>query len=309
MIYSVGQVVFDRISTLKHFPKPNSTSYIQGYHELFGGAAGNAAVVCSKLGQKTSLVSFVGEDFRGSAYERHLKLNGVKLTHLKTVKGGLTPRAFMFNDSRGRQMSFFYWGVAELFHRAPVPKLKMGKNDIVHIANGDPDFNRRVAKEYPGVSFDPGYDIIAYGKRELEGVIKNTKLLTCNEFEMGRILKLLRMESREELFQFPVEYIIVTKGAKGSSVTTRECSFDVPAVKARFVDPTGAGDSFRAAFLSAFLRGENLEMCAKLASSVASFIVEKYGAQTNIPTWSEAVARLSRSERETPHSSEVGACH
>jgi sugar/nucleoside kinase (ribokinase family) len=125
-------------------------------------------------------------------------------------------------------------------------------------------------------------------------VLKNAKFLTCNEFEVKRILQLLKMRKRDELFSFPLEYIIVTYGAKGSSVMTRERSFDVPVVKANLIDPTGAGDSFRAAFLVAFLKGEELEMCAKIASSVSSFIVEKYGAQTNIPTWKEAIARLRK---------------
>ncbi|NYZ78915.1 carbohydrate kinase family protein [Candidatus Micrarchaeota archaeon] len=294
MIYTAGQVVFDRISNLKHFPKLNSTSYIQEYHELFGGAAGNAAVVCSKLGQKASLVSFVGEDFRGSAYEKHLKLNGVDLTNLRIVKGGLTPRAFMFNDSGGRQMSFFYWGVAEQFSSAPIPELRFGSNDIVHLANGNPDFNIRFARKYPGVSFDPGYDIVAYGKKDMERILKNTRLLSCNNFEMSRILKLLGMKNKEELFSFPVECVVITRGKDGCSVTNREESFTVPAFKARFVDPTGAGDAFRAAFLSALLKGESLEMCARIASSVASFIVEAYGAQTNIPTWKEAMERLNK---------------
>jgi len=294
MIYSVGQVVYDSIGEVRRFPQPNSTTYIKRYSELFGGAAGNFSAVCSKLGHKASLVSFVGEDFRDSSYERHLGLNKVDLTHLKIVKGGQTARAFMFNDSGHRQMSFFYWGVSELFHAAPAPKFRMGKNDVAHLANGDPGFNMRVARRYPGVSFDPGYDIIAYGKKELEGVLKNTRFLTCNEFEMRRILALLGMRGKEELFSFPPEYIIVTRGARGSSITTRDRSFDVPAVRARFVDPTGAGDSFRAAFLTAFMRGEELEMCAKVASSVSSFVVEKYGAQTNIPTWKQAVDRLRK---------------
>jgi sugar/nucleoside kinase (ribokinase family) len=294
MIYSVGQVVYDNISFLEHFPKPNSTSYIRRYDEFFGGAAGNVAVVCSKLGQRASLVSFVGEDFRGSSYERHLKLNRVDMTHTKIVKGGRTSRAFMFNDSKGRQISFFYWGVAELFRKAPIPKLRVGKNDIIHLANGNPEFNIRFARKYPGVSFDPGYDIIAYGRKELKEILKNAKFLSCNKFEMERILKLLKMRRKEELFSFPLEYVVVTRGREGSFVASREESFDVPAVRGKLVDPTGAGDSFRAAFLSAFLKGESLEMCAKIASSVASFITEEYGAQTNIPTWEEAVARLKK---------------
>ncbi|QLJ53476.1 MAG: Sugar or nucleoside kinase, ribokinase family [Candidatus Fermentimicrarchaeum limneticum] len=295
MIYVVGQVVFDSISELKQFPKPNSTSYIKRYGKFFGGAAGNVAAACSKMGQKASLVSFVGEDFKGSAYEKYLKSNRIDMTHLKIVKGEKTPHAFMFNDSAGRQMSFFYWGSAEMFHTAPIPKLRFGRNDVVHLANGSPNFNMRFARKYPGVSFDPGYDIVAYKKEDIEGVLKNTRILSCNEFEMSRILKLLRLKRREELFAFPVECIVVTKGKRGSSVATRDESFEVPAIKAKLVDPTGAGDSFRAAFLSAFLRRESIETCAKIASSVASFVVEKYGAQTNIPTWKEAAERLRES--------------
>ncbi len=294
MIYAVGNVAFDYIGDTKKFPNPNSNAYITGYFDLFGGAAGNFCAVCSKLGHESSLVSFVGEDFRGSAYEKHLKEIGVDIIKLKLVKGGQTARAFMFNDSRGRQISFFYWGVAELLAKAHLPELKIGKNDIVHLANGNPYLTSRIAKKYPGVSFDPGYDIHAYRREELEIVLKNAKFLTCNEFEIKRILQLLKMRKRDELFSFPLEYIIVTYGAKGSSVMTRESSFDVPIVKANLIDPTGAGDSFRAAFLVAFLKGEELKMCAKIASSVSSFIVEKYGAQTNIPTWGEAVARLRK---------------
>lgn len=294
MIYVSGNVAFDYIGDTKNFPNLNSNAYIEGYFDLFGGAAGNFCTVCAKLSHKSALFSLVGEDFRGSAYERNLRKIGVDLTNLRVIKGSKTARAFMFNDSKGRQIAFFYWGAAGLFSKTSIPDLKMGKNDILHLANGDPHFISRLAKRYPGVSFDPGYDIHAYHREELEEVLKNTKILTCNEFEIKRILQLLRMRRREELFSFPLEYIVVTYGGKGSSLTTREQHFEVPVVKAKLADPTGAGDSFRAAFLVALLKGEELEMCLKIASSVSSFIVEKDGAQTNIPTWNQAIARLRK---------------
>jgi sugar/nucleoside kinase (ribokinase family) len=293
MIYVVGNVAFDYIGDTNKFPNPNSNAYITGHFDLFGGAAGNFCTVCSKLGHESSLVSFVGEDFQGSAYEKNLKKIGVDITNLEVVKGSQTARAFMFNDSRGRQVAFFYWGAAGLLAKARLPELKLSKNDIVHLSNGSPYLTSTTAKKYPGVSFDPGYDIHAYNRKELETVLKNAKFLTCNEFEIKRILQLLKMRERAELFSFPgLEYIIVTYGAKGSSVMTRERSFDVPVVKAKSIDPTGAGDSFRAAFLVAFLKGEDLKTCARIASSVSSFIVEKYGAQTNIPTWKQALERI-----------------
>ena len=67
---------------------------------------------------------------------------------------------------------------------------------------------------------------------------------------------------------------------------------DIEAIYKPAVDPTGAGDSYRAAFLSKFLNGYSLEECAKFASSVSSFIVEKKGCQTNIPSLVEATNRM-----------------
>ncbi len=58
---------------------------------------------------------------------------------------------------------------------------------------------------------------------------------------------------------------------------------DIDAIIRDTVDPTGAGDSYRAGFLNAYLKGEDLETCGKFASSVASFVVEAEGCQTNVP--------------------------
>ncbi|MEM3690434.1 MAG: carbohydrate kinase family protein [Candidatus Micrarchaeia archaeon] len=295
MIYSVGQIVFDYIFHVRNFPKTNSTTYIQSYDGFFGGAAGNFAVVCSKLGEKASVVSFVGDDFKNSAYEKHLKKQEVDLTNLKVVEGERTARAFMFNDSKGRQSSFFFWGAASRFQNAPIPYLKLREGDVVHLANGSPEFNIRFASKYPGVSFDPGYDIVAYGRKEIQEILEKTTFLSCNEFELRKIMRLVGVREAAELFSFPLQFIVVTKGRRGSSVITPNERFDVPAVKGELVDPTGAGDSYRAAFLTAFLRGESLERCARIASAVASFVIEKHGAQTNIPTWKQALAKLNSS--------------
>ena len=67
----------------------------------------------------------------------------------------------------------------------------------------------------------------------------------------------------------------------------------IDAIPTEAIDPTGAGDSYRAGFLSRFLNGESLEESAKFASSVSSFIIQHQGCQTNMPTFDEAFERMS----------------
>jgi sugar/nucleoside kinase (ribokinase family) len=57
------------------------------------------------------------------------------------------------------------------------------------------------------------------------------------------------------------------------------------------VDPTGAGDAYRAGFLLALTRGYSLSTCGKIGSTVASFAVQTRGCQTGLPTWEEMKAR------------------
>ena len=87
--------------------------------------------------------------------------------------------------------------------------------------------------------------------------------------------------------------IVKTCGANGSEIYSNNEKIKIDAIVREAVDPTGAGDSYRAGFLSRFLNGESLEQSAKFASSVSSFIVEQQGCQTNMPTFDDAFDRMS----------------
>lgn len=77
-------------------------------------------------------------------------------------------------------------------------------------------------------------------------------------------------------------------GEKGSYIHFPNClSYHIDSVYRPAVDPTGAGDSFKAGFWYGYLNGKSLNECIEYASTIASFIVEKQGSQTNIPTIDE----------------------
>jgi sugar/nucleoside kinase (ribokinase family) len=49
--------------------------------------------------------------------------------------------------------------------------------------------------------------------------------------------------------------------------------------KGESIDPTGAGDAYRAGFLYGYLRQWELAKCGQLGATVASLIIEHHGTQ------------------------------
>jgi len=284
-LLAIGHTAFDYIIQVKDFPQPNSSTAINKMKTLFGGAAANVAVVASSLGLKSSLVSAVGIDFIGSDYQE--KLNNLKIDteNMIVIDDEKTPTAFVLTDSNNDQISYFYWGAASQFKSSEPPHRTINRVDAVHLATGDPGFNRRsglVAHEAGKlISFDPGQDLHMYSKNELESVIKICNILFGNHHEIKRIQETLKMDIKD-LIKFGPDIVVTTHGKDGSSIHTDK-EIKIEAIIRETVDPTGAGDSYRAGFLNAYLKGEPLETCGKFASAVASFVVEAEGCQTNVP--------------------------
>ena len=261
-----------------------------------GGAAANVALVGAKLGLKTSLVSAVGGDFKKSNYYEIMESLDVDTDSLIIVPGETSPTAFVLTDENDDQISYFYWGAAKEFASSKVPTQAISNAEAVHLATGDPHFNWKCSEEAKRqellVSFDPGQDLGMYDTDKLRDVITNTTILFGNHYEIERILESLEVDL-DGLREIGPKIIVKTCGANGSEIYSNNDKIKVDAIVREAVDPTGAGDSYRAGFLSRFLNGESLEQSAKFASSVSSFIVEEQGCQTNMPTFDDAFDRMS----------------
>ncbi|HJX69538.1 MAG TPA: PfkB family carbohydrate kinase, partial [Dehalococcoidia bacterium] len=70
---------------------------------------------------------------------------------------------------------------------------------------------------------------------------------------------------------------------------------DIPAIKPkRVVDPTGAGDAYRAGLIKGMIQGKSIEECAMMGSVCASFAIENRGTQEYTFTLEEFRERLNR---------------
>ena len=295
-LLAVGHTALDYIITVDEFPKANNSAPMKTMKNLNGGAAANVAMIGAKLGMKTGLISAVGCEFIDSHYHKNMQKLGVDTEALIISQEENTPTAFVMTNNNQDQISYFYWRAGKEFHDSTVPRDKIKEFKAVHLATGDPHFNCKagiVAKEEERlVSFDPGQDLGMYSPKKLKEVISNVNILFGNHHEIKRIQDSLEVDING-LMDLGPEVVLMTCGSKGSIIySLDEGKIDVESIFRPAVDPTGAGDSYKAGFLSQFINGASLEEAAKFASSVSSFVVEKQGCQTNMPTHDEAYNRM-----------------
>lgn len=295
-LLAIGHSAHDYIIRVSEFPKTNFSAPILNMKTFNGGAAANVACVGANLGLKTSLVSAVGGEFKKSDYYEHMKNLDIDTDSLIIVPGESTPTAFVLTNDNEDQISYFYWGAAREFTESKIPTSAISNVEAVHLATGDPNFNWKCSIEAKNndklVSFDPGQDLGMYDTKKLKDVIENTTILFGNHHEIERILNSLEIDING-LKELGPKIIVKTCGANGSEIYSKDEKIKIGSILKEAVDPTGAGDSYRAGFLSRFLNGESLEESAKFASSVSSFIVEEQGCQTNMPSFDDAFKRMN----------------
>ena len=285
MITIVGHTAIDHICKVPVFPERHGSVPVVDHKVYYGGGAANIAAGIAKLGGDCELLSAVGDDFRGSEYDHWMDSLGVSKRFI-VVEGKRTATCFLFNDKAGDQMTFFEWGASAAFAESEPPEL-----DFVHMATADPGFNVKVAEKAGFSSFDPGQDLINYSKEQLESIIGNIDILFANHHEVKRMTEMLGMREDELIDNIPIS--IITMSGEGSEVHEKGSVHKIPVVPVKLADPTGAGDAYRAGFLTAYQKGYDILTACKIGTVAASFTVEVIGCQTNLPDWEKMSVRFN----------------
>ncbi|MDV0446647.1 Adenosine kinase [Methanosarcinaceae archaeon Ag5] len=298
-----GHTSLDYLLWVNRIVDKNQSSPINRCETHFGGGAANVSAVMAKLGGSVQLVSPVGDDFTSSGYEAHLSDLGVDLSLLWRMKDEHLSKAFILTDGMSNQSTYFYWGAAGKLREMTPPKV-----DFVHMATADCFFNAKMSEIADFVSFDPGQDLVTYQKEPLRAILKNTNLLFTNRHEIQMVSDISGY-SFEEL-KTMIDVIVVTYDKEGSvlysgknvvcvgnDIQVGSCTeiieTNIPCVLAKSVDPTGAGDAYKAGFLVAFTKGYPLGVCCKIGAVAASYVVEEIGCQTNLPDWKMMAERYA----------------
>ncbi|HIE10846.1 MAG TPA: sugar kinase [Kiritimatiellae bacterium] len=272
----VGSIALDTVETPR-----------EKRENLIGGSAtyaSFAAAIFSSVG----IVGIVGEDFPAQGISL-LQARGVDTRGLVIRPG----RTFYWHGRYEENMDNRTSLRTELNVFADFdPRLPPGyiTAPYVFLANIEPRLQLKVLDQVRAPSFVMADTMdlwIRTAADELDGVIQRVDLLTINESEVRLLTRETTLaRAARRLLSRGLNHLLVKKGESGSLLFSRERLLFVPAFPLEEVrDPTGAGDAFAGAFIGSLAaRGsrelEDLYTAALSGSSVASFAVESFGADS-----------------------------
>jgi len=243
-----------------------------------GGVGANITSSLALLGEKPILLGSVGKD--AEYYMESLKELGVNTEYLHY--SDLPTASFnVITDSEDNQIGGFFEGAmsdSDSLTLAPW----INQNVLVVIAADNPAaMNLHVSEARANnirFAYDPGQQVNE-SKVLIDSGIDSAEIVFANDYEMSLICK--RLNSTVDQLNQRIPVLVTTLGKSGSIINGNKVDrqIEIGIAKTEPVDPTGAGDAYRAGFLYAYTRNRDLKTCGQLGSTVASFIIERHGTQ------------------------------
>ncbi|MCO5175714.1 MAG: carbohydrate kinase family protein [Thermomicrobiales bacterium] len=275
----------------------NVSFLVDSLDRLRGGVAGNIAYSLALLGTRCRVVATAGIDF--DEYRSALERVGVDTSGIHIIEHERTASAFITTDRADNQITGFYPGAMSKARDVSVDDHREDVRLGV-ISPTDPEAMIRHVREFAAAGvpyvFDPGQQIIALSGTALSEGVKSARLLIGNDYEFAMICDKTGT-SRDELIR-ACETVVITYGDLGSTIYDGHGKSEhrIPAARASsVVDPTGAGDGYRAGLIHGMLAGLSWEEAGRIGSQAATFVVEVKGTQSHEYTAAAFAERFSES--------------
>lgn len=262
--------------------------------QSYGGVGGNIAYTLALLGEKPVLVGSVGGDF--GPYRQRLKDVGVDTSGVLVKPDDFTASFFVSTDQRGNQIAFFYMGAMNYADEIDLAAVGVQAGDVVVVSPDKPAamcLHAHQAKELGArLVFDPSQQIPLLSGDDLRETATGAYALTLNDYEFALFKGKTGMS--DEDIRRSVEVVLVTKGEAGSELWTQGDVVRVTCAAPReVVDPTGAGDAYRAGLIKGLAHGLEWNTCGRVGAMAACYALEHSGTQEHRFTIEEFVARFT----------------
>ena len=235
-----------------------------------GSSSAIVAHNLSALGCRVGFASRIGDDPLGEIALQRLASGGVDTSGVRRTAGGnktgltvilqrqrlrniLTYPGTIF-DLTLADLDFAYLADARHFHLSSFYLQRSLRPQAAELF--------RIAKaKGMTISLDPNDDPDDKWEGGLMDALQFVDVFLPNERELLRVAKTDDLETALSRLAERVPVVVVKMGERGAMAQRGKERIHSPAVKAEFVDPVGAGDSFDAGFLSQYVRGADLSTC------------------------------------------------
>ncbi len=262
-----------------------------------GGTAGNIAHTVKLLGEDPIVVGALGAD--GADYLVHFARRKISTRYVARDAAHPTSSAHIITDKEDNQITGFFGGASP--ERTPRVASVKEKPSFATISPTHTRVMKRHMRECAKLGmttmFDPGQQINAFTPKELREMVKLADIVIGNDYEITTLKERTDWDAKEILRHGGI--LIITRGAKGSTIFHCEEGGKTgikisPCRSRKVVDPTGAGDAYRAGFLVGLAEGRPLAVAGRMGSVAASFAIETSGTQEHTFTKPEFWARYKK---------------
>jgi sugar/nucleoside kinase (ribokinase family) len=255
-----------------------------GFSMTLGSSSAIVAHNLACLKNHVGFITRVGPDEMGQIAMTRLASSGVDLSRVTRSATGTGVTLLLPHGSARHVLTY------------PGTMAEMGRKDVdtKYLASGRhfhlsslflhralqpdlPEIFRFLKKRGLTISLDTNDDPEDMWGGVLQELLPYVDVLLPNEYEAKCIARRDDLEGALARLAERVPLVAVKRSSIGSIVLHRGRRIDVPGIRVEAVDTIGAGDSYNAGFLAAFLRGAEPRVCAECGNITGALSTQRSG--------------------------------
>ena len=292
-ILVIGELNVDIVATgLRSVPEMGAEILAERCELTLGSASAIFAAGLAKLGHRVTFFSHVGQDYLGDFCLKALKQSGVSTRHVTRKVEEKTGVTIALSGKHDRAL-VTYAGAVATFKADSIDETMISKHDHLHLTSYylqtglRPSFAelfRQAKAAGLTTSFDPNSDPRDKWDRNIDSVLNYTDVLFVNEREAMKLTRSNATDDALKTLGTKVSCAVIKRGVRGATAIQNEKLFNDRGFRIKAIDTTGAGDSFDAGFLSAYLRKAPLAECLRIGNACGALSAMSVGGTAGQPT-------------------------
>ncbi|HEX6164493.1 MAG TPA: carbohydrate kinase family protein, partial [Vicinamibacterales bacterium] len=258
---------------LERLPELGEEVKTDRFHATVGGGAVITAVQAARLGIRTHLVSALSDNACARLKKERVKVTNVRKKHephaITAALSTADDRAFVTYNGANAKLED---RLMKVFSRKP----KAEGREHVHFCFYPHDCRywtkriERLRANDTTVSWDFGWNEPLSNDRGLIDLIDALDFVFINDAEARLYTGAATLAEAIPRWRERKAITIIKLGQEGAVWLRPDRDVYVAAPKVKVVDTTGAGDSFNAGFLAAWLRGKSPEQCLAAGNRIGA---------------------------------------
>ncbi len=282
------------------FPELGKEVVVEDCVLTMGSATAICAMGLAKLGNRVRFVTKVGPDTYGDFCTDILKKAGIDVSYVEHDPATKTGITVSVSSPRDRAL-VTYLGAMGVFDGSGVTPEVFEGCDHLHMSSYflqtglRPHFARlmRMARAQGlTTSIDPGFDPSETWAADLRETLREADVFFPNEVELRGVTGEADEESAVRSLANGRTLTIAKLGSRGCLTFVDDRIYKQGPFPVKPVDTTGAGDTFNAGFLHAWLRRQPIEQCLRFGSACGALSTLASGGTGNQPTEAQALEFL-----------------